>query len=163
MPTGPVTIFTDPYCPWSWAAEPLLRRLEVEFGAVAAPSFVIVGLHRQIEKPGEPALDALAASAKSRIPSLQVRGPHGECHGAYGPGPYERRREAMLAAGLAPATERPAAEEAVRRWGSMATPEVAAAGDPPGPRAPAELWRLATGWRIRARPVPGGVMWSPTG
>ena len=50
VPAGSVTIFTDPYCPWSWAAEPHLRRLEVEFGAAGAPSFVIVGLHRRIEK-----------------------------------------------------------------------------------------------------------------
>jgi hypothetical protein len=69
----------------------------------------------------------------------------------------------MLAAGFAPAQPRPAAEEAVRRWGSLATPEVAAACDLPGPRAPAELWQMATEWRVRARPVPGGVMWSPTG
>jgi putative protein-disulfide isomerase len=273
VPNGSVTIFTDPYCPWSWAAEPHLRRLEVEFGAAAAPSFVIVGLHRTIERPGELALEALDAAAESgmpvdarvflrdppssthpaglaiqavaeqaggsrvgaflrrlreaillegrrmdtasalldaarqtggldverlrvdfgsnaiveafgaqisraravdaehhapgagrvRIPSLEVRGPDGERHGAYGPGPYERWREAMIAAGFTPATERPTAEEAVRRWGSLATPEVAAACDLPGPRAPAELWRLATEWRIRARSVPGGVMWAPAG
>jgi predicted DsbA family dithiol-disulfide isomerase len=273
VPTGPVTIFTDPYCPWSWAAEPHLRRLEVEFGAVAAPSFVIVGLHRRIERPTALALEALDASAESgmpvdarvflrdppssthpaglavqavaeqaggarvgaflrrlreaimvegrrmdtapalldaaretggldverlrvdfgsnaiveafgahiararavpeehhapgtgrvRIPSLEVRGAGGTVHGAYGHGPYERWREAMAAAGFTPAPERPTAEEAVRRWGSPATPEVAAACDLPGPRAPAELWRLATEWRVRARPVPGGVLWSPMG
>ena len=273
VPAGSVTIFTDPYCPWSWAAEPHLRRLEVEFGAAGAPSFVIVGLHRRIEQPQELALEALDAAAQSgmpvdarvflrdppssthpaglaiqavaeqaggsrvgaflrrlreaillegrrmdtapalldaaretggldverlrvdfgsnaiveafgaqieqaravpeehhapgtgrvRIPSLEVRGPDGERHAAYGYGPYERWREAMLAGGLEPAPQRPAAEEAVRRWGSLATPEVAAACDLPGPRAPAELRRLATEWRVRARPVPGGVMWSPTG
>ena len=37
-----VTIFTDPYCPWSWAVEPHLRRLEVEFGAQVRPSFDIL-------------------------------------------------------------------------------------------------------------------------
>jgi putative protein-disulfide isomerase len=273
VPTGPLTIFTDPYCPWSWAAEPHLRRLEVEFGAAGAPSFVIVGLHRRIERPTALALEALDASAESgmpvdarlflrdppssthpaglavqavaeqaggarvgaflrrlreaimlegrrmdsapalldaaretggldlerlrvdfgsnaiveafgaameraqavpeahhapgtgrvRTPSLEVRGPQGAVHGAYGRGPYERWRDAMVAAGFTPAPERPSAEDAVRRWGSLATPEVAAACGLPGPRAPAELWRLATEWRVQARPVPGGVMWSPTG
>jgi predicted DsbA family dithiol-disulfide isomerase len=42
MGAAAVTIFTDPYCPWSWAAEPHLRRLEVEFGGQVRPSFVIV-------------------------------------------------------------------------------------------------------------------------
>jgi predicted DsbA family dithiol-disulfide isomerase len=268
---GSVTIFTDPYCPWSWAAEPQLRCLEVEFGAEVRPSFVIVGLHRRIERPERLALDALDAAAESgmpvdarvflrdppvsthpaglavqavaeqaggarvgpflrrlreaillegrrmdtapalldaaretggldldrlrvdfgsnaiveafgaqieaaravgaahhepdtgrvRTPSLEARGPDGAVHGAYGYGPYERWREALIAAGHAPTGAPPTAEEAVRRWGSIATPEVAAACELPGPRAPAELWRLATEWRIRARTVPGGELWSP--
>ena len=48
----------------------------------------------------------------------------------------------------------PAAEEAVRRLGRVATAEVAAACDLPGPRAPAELWRLASEWRVRPERVP---------
>jgi predicted DsbA family dithiol-disulfide isomerase len=46
------TVFTDPYCPWSWAAEPQLRRLQVEFGDQVAYTFVIVGLRRTVE-PGD--------------------------------------------------------------------------------------------------------------
>jgi putative protein-disulfide isomerase len=268
---GSLTIFTDPYCPWSWAAEPHLRRLEVEFGAEVRPTFVIVGLHRRIERPERLALSALDAAAESgmpvdarvflrdppvsthpaglavqavaeqaggervgpflrrlreaillegrrmdtapalldaaretggldlerlrvdfgsnaiveafgaqieaaravdvahhepetgrvRIPSLEVRASDGAVHGAYGYGPYERWREALTAAGFRPSADRPSAEQAVRRWGSLATPEVAAACELPGPRAPAELWRLATEWRVRVRTVPGGELWSP--
>jgi predicted DsbA family dithiol-disulfide isomerase len=40
-------------------------------------------------------------------------------------------------------------EDALRAFGPMATPEVAAVCDLPGPRAPAELWRLALEWRVR--------------
>jgi len=40
-------------------------------------------------------------------------------------------------------------EEALRAFGPMATPEVAVVCDLPGPRAPAELWRLALEWRVR--------------
>jgi hypothetical protein len=46
------TLFTDPYCRWSWAAEPQLRRLQVEFGAALAYTFVNVGLRRTIDPAG---------------------------------------------------------------------------------------------------------------
>jgi predicted DsbA family dithiol-disulfide isomerase len=42
------TVLMDPYCPWSWAAEPQLRRLQVEFGDSVAFTFVIEGLHRRV-------------------------------------------------------------------------------------------------------------------
>ncbi len=262
-----MTIFTDPYCPWSWASEPHLRRLEVEFGAQGSPTFVIVGMHRTIERPAELALAALDAAATSgmpvdarvflrdppasthpaglalhavaeqgrigpflrrlreaillegrrmdtapalldaaretggldverlrvdfgsnaivelfgadleraravdaahhesgsgrvAIPSLEVRASDGTVHGAYGYGPYEHWREAMVAAGHAPDGSPPSVEEALRRWGTLTTPEVAAACDLPLPRAAAELWRLALDWRVRARTVPGGELWS---
>ena len=54
----------------------------------------------------------------------------------------------------------PSAEEALRRWPRLAVPEVAAACDLPGPRAPAELWRLALEWRARATSVLTGTLWS---
>jgi hypothetical protein len=41
----------DPYSPWSWAAEPQLRRLEVEFGVSVGFTFAIVGLHRRSDAP----------------------------------------------------------------------------------------------------------------
>jgi hypothetical protein len=49
----------------------------------------------------------------------------------------------------------------VRRFGRLATPEVAAASDLPGPRAAAELWRLATEWRVRPERALIGELWSP--
>jgi predicted DsbA family dithiol-disulfide isomerase len=39
---------TDPGCPWSWAAEPSVRRLMVEFGGSVSWSWVMVGLSREI-------------------------------------------------------------------------------------------------------------------
>jgi predicted DsbA family dithiol-disulfide isomerase len=51
-------------------------------------------------------------------------------------------------------------EDALRRWGSMATAEVAAVCDLPGPRAPAELWRLALGWRVKPERLGSGELWS---
>jgi hypothetical protein len=137
-----------------------VERLRVDFGSNA----IVEAFGAQIEQArAVPEEYHAPGTGRVRIPSLEVRGADGERHGAYGPGPYARWREAMTAAGFSPGAERPTAEDAVRRWRSVATPEVAAACDLPGPRAPAELWRLATEWRIRARPVPGGVLWSPTG
>jgi len=60
----------------------------------------------------------------------------------------EDPRAAVLAAG-ATAAPPPGVEEALRTFGNMATPEVQAVCDLPGPRAPAELWRLALEWRAR--------------
>jgi predicted DsbA family dithiol-disulfide isomerase len=55
----------------------------------------------------------------------------------------------------------PGVEEALARFGTMATPEVAAVCDLPGPRAAAELWRLAGEWRVRPERVLGGELWQP--
>jgi predicted DsbA family dithiol-disulfide isomerase len=269
VPRVAVTVFTDPFCPWSWAAEPQLRRLAVEFGAGLGYTFVIVGLRRRIE-PADAArlaLDCVDAAAESGMPVdprvflrdppssthpaglaiaavgeqgdpapfirrlreailLEGRrmdtapalldaaretggldlerlkldfgsnailerfaadlergrgvttpafafarpaegdaGDEGEARGSgprvEGYGPYERVREAALAAGAAVAGDGfPGVEEALRRFGALATPEVAAACDMPGPRAPAELWRLALEWRVRPRRVPGGELWT---
>jgi putative protein-disulfide isomerase len=247
------TVLTDPYCPWSWAAEPELRRLEVEFGDSVRFTFVIVGMHRRIEPPDASALalatvDAAAESGMPADPRVFLRDPPSSTHpaglavaavseqGDPGPfirrlreaillerrrmdtapalldaaretgglnldrlridfgsnaiverfgadlergrgvttpafrfgdgplvegyGPYERLRDAALAAGAESAADgRPGVEDALRRFGALATPEVAAACDLPGPRAPAELWRLALEWRVRPRRVTGGELW----
>ena len=250
----PVTFFTDPYCPWSWAAEPQLRRLEVEFGDRLAITFVIVGLHRVIEGPdaGALALATLDAAAESGMPAdarVFLRDPprsthpaglavhavaeQGQAAGArylrrlreaifvegrrmdsaaalldaareaggldldrlqidlgsnaiverfgadvergrglatpafafdggdpvVGYGPYERVRAAATAAGAEPLGDAPGVEDALRRFGALATAEVAAACDLPRPRAAAALWNLALEWRVRPQPAPGGELW----
>jgi putative protein-disulfide isomerase len=244
-----VTFFTDPYCPRSWAAEPQLRRLEVEFGDQLAITFVIVGLHRSIEaaEAGALALATLDAAAETGMPAdarVFLRDPPRSTHPAglavhavaeqSDPGPYLRRlreaifvegrrmdtaaallhaaretgglnldrlqvdlgsnaiverfgadgergrgvappafavgdgdpvkgysraREAVVAAGAEPVADRPDVEGALRRFGRLATAEVAAACDLPGPRAAATLWGLALEWRVRPHAVPGGELW----
>ncbi len=70
-------------------------------------------------------------------------------------------RAAALAAGASPAAGGlPGPEEALRRFSTLATPEVAAACDLPGPRAPAELWRLAAEFRARPERLLTGELWS---
>jgi putative protein-disulfide isomerase len=67
---------------------------------------------------------------------------------------------AALAAGAAPRqAPEPSVEQALRAHGRLATAEIAAACRLPGPRAAAELWRLATEWRVRAERHLSGETW----
>ena len=103
------------------------------------------------------------ATGRVRLPSVEFVGEDGVVHGVYGPASYESLRAAAIAAGAAPALAAPSLTplEALSRFGTMATMEVAAVCDLPGPRAPAELWRLASEWRVHAERVgSGGVLWS---
>jgi hypothetical protein len=96
-----------------------------------------------------------------KLPSLEFRGEDGAVHGVYGPSPYEDYRAAALAAGAAPSdAPRPSVLEALRRFGPMATVEVAAVCGLPGPRAPAELWALAAEWKVSVERTLGGEVWS---
>jgi putative protein-disulfide isomerase len=253
VPPVQALVLTDPYCPWSWAAEPQLRRLQVEFGAALTFTFVIVGLKQDIRHADTVALacsvaDAAAESGMPADPRVFLHDPPSSTHPAglaiaavseqgdpapflrrlreaillerrrmdsapglldaaretggldlerlridfgsnaiverfaadiergrgvttpalrFGEGellegyaPYARWREAALAAGAEPAGGGfPDVEAALGRFGAMATPEVAAVCDLHGPRAPAELWRLALEWRVRPRRVLGGELW----
>lgn len=259
-----VLYVTDPACPWSWGAEPALRRLCTEFADQVQITYVMGGLAREFRRPAETArhwLDAAAATGMPcdargwldtpmtssypaclavkaaaeqrldgpylrrlreaialervkadgadaltavarRVPGLDVarfsvdlgsnaivealgsdleraRGLAPEHHGEHGRVPFpsfvtttddgatatggafdswevEPLRRVALDAGLQ-AGPLPAIEEALRRFGRMATAEVAAVCDLPGPRAPAELWRLALEWRTRR----DGELWVP--
>lgn len=93
------------------------------------------------------------------FPSFELRGEDGEVHGLYDDGDPQRLRSAALDAGAEPGPL-PGAEDVVRRFGRLATAEVAAACDLPGPRAAAELWRLAAEWRLRPERVLTGELWS---
>jgi predicted DsbA family dithiol-disulfide isomerase len=268
-----VTYYTDPACPWSWAAEPGLRRLQSEFGDGLRITYVMGGLAREFRKPVETmhhVLDAAAASgmpvdprvwldapprssypaclavkaaaeqgldgpylrvvregimvdrramdsadaltdAARRVPGMNLdrfkidlnsnaiaeafgadldrtRAAAPETHtehrrrvpfpsfefrpdgtardappaaAVYDSGDAGALRAAALQAGAKADGGLPGVEDAVRRFGRLATPEVAAACDLPGPRAAAELWRLATEWRLRAERVLGGELWQP--
>jgi predicted DsbA family dithiol-disulfide isomerase len=264
-----VTYYTDPACPWSWAAEPGLRRLQAEFADTLAITYVMGGLAREFHRPLETmrhVLDAAEASempvdprvwldspprssypaslavkaaaeqgldgpylrvvreaimagrramdtpealidAARRVPGLNVdrfaidlrsnaiteafgadieraRAAAPETHdehrrrvpfpsfefraeregellaAVYDSGDPAQLRTAALRAGAQPDGALPDVEEALRRFGRLATPEVAAACDLPGPRAAAELWRLAAEWRVRADRVLTGELWT---
>jgi len=254
-----VTYYTDPACPWSWAQEPELRRLEVQFGEGLSFTYVMAGLAREFEPSPGPMrawLDAAAASGMPvdvrlwldappassypacmavkaaaeqglegaylrllregfafarrkldtadalvgearKVPGMDVQrfgvdlGSHAivEAFGAdldlarefgggerpplpaiefRGPGAQTRvlgpssdwAAAAEEAGARRAAAGSPSPEQALARWGHLTTPEVAAACDLPGPRAPERLWALASAWRVRAEHRPGGEVWS---
>jgi predicted DsbA family dithiol-disulfide isomerase len=241
---------TDPACPESWAAEPVLRRLIVEFGADLSITYVMGGLAREYEAPYESRvmewLDHADRSGMPFDPRLWREGPIRSTYPAcmavkaaaeQGPeaaGRYLRAlreglmclrrkldtKEALVeeargagldagrfridldsnaiveafgadleatraharelpffvvgdeaiplagvragleAAGARPSGERaPDALTALGRFGRMATAEVEAVCDLPGPRANAELWRLAAEWRVRPVRALTGTLW----
>jgi predicted DsbA family dithiol-disulfide isomerase len=241
---------TDPACPASWAAEPLVRRLLVEFGADLSITYVMGGLAREYEPPYESrVMEWLEQADRSGMPfdpRLWAEGPirstYPACmavkaaaeQGAEAEGRYLRAlreglmcfrrkldaKEALveeargagldaarfridlesnaiveafgadleatrahgrelpffvagdeaigvgdLPAALQRAGARPAGEPspdvpaALDRFGRLASVEVEAVCDLPGPRANAELWRLAAEWRVRPLRVLTGMLW----
>jgi hypothetical protein len=108
----------------------------------------------------EGAIEEGPAGARIRLPAVAFFGADGVTHWVFGQLPYERYRAAAESAG-ARAREGPApsAEVALERFGRMATREVAAVCDLPGPRAPAELWQLACEGRVKPVRVLAGYLW----
>jgi putative protein-disulfide isomerase len=250
---------TDPACSASWAAEPRLRRLLVEFGAELEITYVMGGLAREFEDHSELVMSWLEHSAESGMPvdpriwsdgaprssypaciavkaaaeqggsgeerylrilregfmcgGRKLDGPEalieaarrvgldgerfridlesnatleafgadleesrglqlpalrfvtddgGEDGWVGGDNPYEDWHAAAVAAGATPDGDpRPDVAGALRRFGRMATAELEAVCDLPGPRAGAEVWRLASEWRVKRLPVLASELWEP--
>jgi putative protein-disulfide isomerase len=69
--------------------------------------------------------------------------------------PYEAYRHAVELE----AAELPDVGDALRRFGRMATREVEEVCGLPGPRASAEMWRLALEWKVKPVRVLTGYLW----
>jgi len=95
------------------------------------------------------------------FPTMAFEGEDGARHHVYGFQPYERYREAALAAGGTADGATPGVLEAIERFGRMATKEVEVVCALPVPRAGAELWRLASEWKLRQVRVVTGDLWEP--
>lgn len=96
------------------------------------------------------------------FPTLRFEGEGGVVRWLCGFRSPEAYREAALGAGARPSREpRPAVLDALRRFGAMAAPEVAAVCDLAPLRAEAELAQLALDWRVRPVPVLAARLWEP--
>jgi predicted DsbA family dithiol-disulfide isomerase len=105
-------------------------------------------------------LEAWRALPGDALPAIQFE----EASPVFGPVRYEQWREAAVGAGARPlGEERPDPLEALARFGRIATAEIAAVCDLPRPRAEAELWRLATDFRVKPTPVLTGTFWELAG
>ncbi|HEY1523622.1 MAG TPA: DsbA family protein [Solirubrobacteraceae bacterium] len=60
--------YTDPSCPWSWALEPSLRRLQAEFGESLQIEYVMAGMGSAFDDPSSFVLEALQANERSGMP-----------------------------------------------------------------------------------------------
>jgi predicted DsbA family dithiol-disulfide isomerase len=138
-----------------------LERLRVDFGS-----------HEFLERFGADLERGRAVDAphhdpgegRVALPTVVFCGEDGLETWVTGDWQWEAWRSAALAAGARPRGEAlPDPEAAVRRFGSITTAEVATVTGLPAVRAAAELWRLATDFRVTARRVPGGELWSPAG
>jgi len=96
-----------------------------------------------------------------RFPALRFEPAGGGLEGwVGGDHGYEEWRNAAMAAGAVAAGDaRPDVLEALQRFGTMATAELVAVCDLPGPRAGAEVWRLAGEWRVKRVAVLTGELW----
>lgn len=65
-----VRVYTDPACGWSWAAEPALRKLMVEFGDELDFTYVMGGLAREAEPEVEEWLAIMAETAMPMDPLM---------------------------------------------------------------------------------------------
>jgi len=96
------------------------------------------------------------------FPTLRFEGDAGEVRWVCGFRGVEAYREAVLGAGARASSEpRPGVLDAVRRFGPMAAPEVAAVCDLAPLKVEAELAALALEWRVRPVPVLAGRLWEP--
>lgn len=140
-----------------------VERLRLALGSHAILEAFGADLDRAAAVPEE---HHAPGSGRVKLPSLEFVAADGTVHGVYGYSDYGSLYAAAVAAGATPAGGAspggapPGVEEALREFGSMATAEVAAVCDLPGPRAPAELWRLATEWRVRSDRVGSGELWT---
>ena len=93
------------------------------------------------------------------LPTLVFVDDDGERRIVSGAGPFEPYAEAAESAGGERSGERPDVRAALRRFPRMATREVEVVCGLAGPRAHAELWRMASDWEVRPVPVLTGHLW----
>ena len=104
-----------------------------------------------------------APGGRERVgfPTVAFVGEGGGREAVYGPAPYERLRDAAIAAGARPSDGAPPEPmAAIERFGRLTTRELEELTRQPRPVLEAELWGLAREWRLKPETHPFGVLWS---
>lgn len=141
-----------------------LPRFKIDLGSHAITEAFGADLDEVRDIPEEARRQGKTGETEGRerlsFPSAVFVGSDGVRHGVWGWQPYERLREAALAAGATVAEDgRPGAIEAIERFGRCATREIEELTGRPGPVVEAELWKLATEWKLKATPALTGTLW----
>ena len=94
------------------------------------------------------------------FPSAVFVGGDGKRRGVWGRQPYSAYREAALAAGASVVNEGPLEPlDALERFGRLATVEAEALSERARPLVEAELWGLASEWKLKPVGVLTGTLW----
>jgi hypothetical protein len=117
---------------------------------------------RDVPEEARTAGEVVTAGGRERVPlpTIVFTGEDGARHAVYGAGEYGDYKRAAEAAGAAPSGESPpVVTGALRRFGRMATREVEEVCGLRGPRAEAELWRLALEFEVKPTRAGTGWLW----
>ncbi len=141
-----------------------LSRFEIDLGSHAITEAFGADLDEVRDVPEEARrLDKIGETeGRERVsfPSAVFEAADGERHGVWGWQPYGGYRDAALGAGAEVAElERPGVTDAIDRFGRCATRELEELTGKPRPLLEAELWTLATEWKLKATPALTGTMW----
>jgi putative protein-disulfide isomerase len=141
-----------------------VERFRIDLASHAITELFAADLDEVRNVPAEARESGQVRSTEGRervsFPSAIFISEEGERHPVWGWQPYAAYRDGAVAAGVAPVNERalePLA--AVERFGRLATMEVAALADRPRPVVEAELWNLATEWKLKPVSVLTGTLW----
>ena len=114
-----------------------------------------------VEEFGNDLEIARAGRERVVLPTLYFTGEDAARHDVYGAAPYEEYREAAKQAGATPGDEQLTVQQALERFGRMATREIEEVCRLKGPRAEGELWQLALDFEVRPTRVLTGWLWEP--
>jgi putative protein-disulfide isomerase len=103
--------------------------------------------------------EASAGAGGTPLPTAVFAGKDGSRAVVSAVRPYAELREAAVACGASPTPARLDVQQAVARFERVTTREIEVLCDLPGPRAAAELWRLAEAWKLRPVSVLTGHLW----
>jgi predicted DsbA family dithiol-disulfide isomerase len=140
-------------------------KLDIASNAVVEEFGNDLELARDISEKARAAGLVEVSAGKERVPlpTLYFTGEGGARHDVYGPASYSDYREAAEKAGATANGGRLTPQQALDRFGRMATREIEEVCGLKGPRAEGELWQLALDFEVKPTRVLTGWLWERSG